>query len=156
MSFPHAPCSVPRLSDGSSSAGQEPSHTQFTLIPYPWSGTSRAGGRRTVPEWDDNGDDEERGSPRKGKREGVGAEHGESFNRGRLLCCGVKAEAHQASVTCGLLCREPSALVTCCGTLSFLSFPFLTAETPHCMKASPSPILSSGSKILLPKPSTAY
>ena len=68
------------LSDGTSSAGQELSHTQFTLIPYPWKGTSRAGGRRRAPEWDDNGDEEERGSLRRGKREGAGAEHGESFS----------------------------------------------------------------------------
>lgn len=155
MSFPHARCSASCLSDGSSSAGQEPSHTQFTLIPYPWRGTGRAGGRRRLPEWDGNGDEEERGSLRKGEREGVSAEHGESFSRGRLLCCGVEAEAHQASVTCRLLCREPSALVICCGTLSFLSFPLLTAGTPGCTKASPSPILSSGSEILLPKPGTA-
>lgn len=115
MSFLHTLCSVPCLSDGTSSAGQEPSHTPFTLIPYPWRGTGRAG-RRRAPEWDDSGDEEERGSLRKGKREGVGAEQGESFSRGRLLCCGVQAEARQASVTYGLLCREPPALVICCGT----------------------------------------
>lgn len=138
------------------SAGQEPSYTQFTLIPYPWRSTGRAGGRRGAPERVGKGDEEERRSVRKGKREGVGAEPGESFSRGRLLCCGAEAEAHQGSVTCGLLCRELSALVVCCGTLSFSSFPFLTAGTPGCPQVSPSPALSSGSQILLPKPSTAW
>lgn len=48
--------------------------------PYSWRGTGRVGGRRRAPEWEDNGDEEKRGSLRKGKREGVSVEHGESFS----------------------------------------------------------------------------
>lgn len=82
------------------------------LIPSPWKSTS---GRRGVLEQGDNGVEEERGSLRKGEREGVDAE-AVSFGA-------VKAEAHQPSVACGLLCREPPAVVICCSTRHPWLFP---------------------------------
>lgn len=115
--FPvHTPCSGPCWSGGSA-------HPQPSL--------ESTEGRR-ADERDENGFEGERGSLGKGK--GVSAEQGESPKQADSF---AEAGEHQTSLTWGLPCREPSALVICCGTRS----PCPMSPSPFSQQAAQRPPL---------------